>query len=153
MKRILLGIALASITLGAYALHESKPQDRAIDNLIAYNKMEKGHTYDWVELSRKFHDAKSKLIEKHHIECADLHDEMLHLIKKEGCSEDVFEEKLDHKIALHEKQVEEWRALCEGHSKDAMKFYHAHKQELEQFKKHVGFENEAPSGAEKEACD
>jgi hypothetical protein len=111
--------------------------DKVIDHLIKFNDMEKGHKKAWINYAKKHHEAKYDLLKRHSDDWSNLRHHSLEALKTEGLSLEHLVSKLKHKVALHERHVEEWREMCQHFENKAKEIYHKNKKELEEFKESV----------------
>jgi hypothetical protein len=112
------------------------------EQLIDFETMElgpKGHKAQWFDLMKKCDADKFELLKRQHAAKAALE---IEYIKALSAMEDVShaarekydKDKLDAKIALHEKQTAEWEKMCKTHVENEMKLVAKHKDELAKFK-------------------
>jgi DNA-directed RNA polymerase beta' subunit len=128
MKKILLVCALGSCTL------INARQEASADAIVAFIKMEKVHKEDWFNFAKKKNDNKFDLLVKHHDEMADAQVQHIMAMGTAVSIEDAMATKLQDMIALHEAQVQEWKAMCDADRSEATTIYNKHKTELTAFK-------------------
>ena len=135
MKKQLFLLASASFLSGTLSAKSSA------DQLLNFETMEMGHKKDWFNFMKKEAAQKADLLERHHTQWAQFGTQQL---KKFAALTDcaqkdaLFKEKLNGAVALHEKQVAEWRAYCQAHAKYAQELDKKHSVELAAFKKQLG---------------
>jgi|GEM_PF-3379272 len=102
-----------------------------------YIKMEKSHKAKWFDFKRDHMSAEFDLLKKHHNEKADAKIQHIQEMAKNTDMNKMFADKLKGAIALHEKQMEEWRQFCKTWEEKARAQSEAEKAELAKFKESV----------------
>lgn len=144
MKNITVLLALVAC-LGTAFINAQKNEMQAekdgesFKNIEKFIVMEKGHTASWLEYAEKKHIAKYNLMIKHHNEKADLLVSMIKDKEKAGCGDAQMRKKhLEQMVNLHDKQVKEWKDLCDKERKDGEMLAEQNQKELNKFKQSIG---------------
>ncbi len=114
MKKQLLLVALLS-TAGTSLTHaEMTTQERA-ERLNQYNTMEyQGHTPQWLDYSSEENKDKMNIVKKHISEKADLKKRNITELAKTKNVDAYLDNMLSGSIALHKKQMQDWKDLSKA---------------------------------------
>jgi hypothetical protein len=107
----------------------------ALQKLLEFEKMEKGHKESFFDIKKEFATKKIELLKKQCGEKTDLRIAGIQDVQKNGYTPELVKKCLDKKIALHEKNIQEWSALCEQKREKMKSWVEKNKIEREAFKK------------------
>lgn len=108
MKKLLVILLPLAVNLGAYAVMDTKA---LADKANAYITMEQGHMSKWFDNAEKSHAAKMELKKKHINEKMNVVKSNIAKLSKGVPADQYLQEELQEMIALHKKQMGEWKTF------------------------------------------
>lgn len=113
-------------------------EQSGIDKLIEFKKMEKFHKDDWFYFTKSIHNAKYDMLRRDHDEWVDFGIQNLMELKntKDFSAEtknELFENQLKKAIALHKKQLADWKSFCEKNQIKGKELRKKHAAQLNAF--------------------
>lgn len=112
----------------------------AFINANIYNAMQKFNMgegqfkNECLDLKKMCAEEKIALCKQHINDCLALKNQFIERLGSEGCSEQLFKEKLAQKIALCERHMSEMKALCDRHHMEEASLYAKGRLMIDQFK-------------------
>ena len=108
MKKLLL---IALTTTSFVSLAQAATTEELAKRVTDFITMEQGHKSKWFDVENDMHKAKMDLVKKHMVEHTDLAKRKITELGKTKNVDAYLESKLAESIALHKKQMEEWKAF------------------------------------------
>lgn len=136
MKKILVALLSVGLVNGAFGLHTvAKPASvkSAAEKVVNYIAMEQKHSSAWIDYASAYTSAKMELKKKHLNEKMDVVKANVSKLGKGIAAEQYLQEQLNEMIALHKKQMEEWKTFQKTQEAKARELGQKEQSELASF--------------------
>lgn len=140
MKKLVAALLSMSLVSGAFGLlttvrkTETDKTDKALaERVVKYIGMEQKHASAWLDYAKNMQSAKMDLKKKHLNEKMDVVKANVAKLGKGVATQQYLQEQLNEMVALHKKQMEDWRAFRKTQNTKAQELGQKEESELAAF--------------------